>query len=133
MAEGGLSQKDLAGALGVPLDRVKSLSSGRVKKLAPDETRALVEKLHVRAQFLATGEGDVFQAPQEQLLDSRMQSLRQSTDMAVELGLPAREGELVRDILFGAAIRSPALVRETIENYVVDRQKTGTRSKPTQK
>lgn len=122
MAEGELSQKDLAEALGVPLDRVKSLSAGRVKKLTPDETRALVEKLHVRAHFLATGEAPVFQTPQERSLDTRMQSLKQSTDAAIDLGLPQREGELVRDILFGTAIKSPALVRETIENYVAARQ-----------
>ena len=41
--------------LGVSLDRVKSLTSGRVAKLKPDEIKALVEDLHVSADWLATG------------------------------------------------------------------------------
>jgi transcriptional regulator with XRE-family HTH domain len=60
MAERGMAQRELASALGVSIDRVKSLTSGRVKKLAPEEIRAFVERLGVRAEYLATGERPVF-------------------------------------------------------------------------
>ena len=119
----GLSQRELAGVLGVSLDRVKSLTSGRAKKLAPEEFRALVEKLDVRAHYLATGEPPIFLDAAELALQARMASLRSTTDAAVSLDLPAREGELVRDVLYGVAIKNAALVRETIETYVSERRK----------
>lgn len=56
-----LTQAQLASALGVKLDRVKSLTSGKVAKLTRDETKSLVENLHVNPSWLATGDGDMFQ------------------------------------------------------------------------
>ena len=62
MSSCNLRQADLAQVLGSSVDRVKGLTSGRIAKLSPDETRALVEKLHVRGDYLATGVGPTFQA-----------------------------------------------------------------------
>ena len=78
----GLSQKDLAQLLGVSLDRVKSLTSGKVKKLAPEEAKVLVDKLHVRAQHLATGEGPLFMSPQELELERRLGAIKTATRVA---------------------------------------------------
>lgn len=78
----GLTQKDLALLLGVSLDRVKSLTSGKVKKLAPEEAKVLVDKLHVRAQHLATGEGPLFMSPQELELERRLGAIKTATRSA---------------------------------------------------
>lgn len=57
-----LTQVQLAKALNVNVDRVKSLTSGKAAKLSPAETKSLVENLHVNSAWLATGEGEMFQA-----------------------------------------------------------------------
>lgn len=56
----GLTQQQLADALGVKLDRVKSLTSGKVSKLTLDEMKSLVNNLHVNSVWLATGKGNMF-------------------------------------------------------------------------
>lgn len=62
MTERGIGQRELAAALGVSIDRVKSLTAGRAKKLSQEEIRAFVERLNVRAEYLATGERPIFRA-----------------------------------------------------------------------
>lgn len=59
-----LTQEQLAAALQVNLDRVKSLTSGKAKKLTREETKALVENLHVNPVWLATGEGEMLKTPE---------------------------------------------------------------------
>lgn len=51
----GLTQRDLAATLGVPLDRVKSLSSGKVQKLTSEESQALVARLGIRPDWIVGG------------------------------------------------------------------------------
>lgn len=121
MVSKGLSQREMADLLGVSLDRIKSLTSGRVKKLAPQETRAMVEKLHVRGDYLATGQGPVFQSEGEIQLEARLGALKQSTTAVKDLELPVREGQFVRDILYGVAVRDSALLAEAIDAYVAER------------
>lgn len=65
MKEFGLQQTGLAEAMGVSLDRVKSLTSGKVKNLKREESEALIKKLHIRGDWLATGEGPMFQSEGE--------------------------------------------------------------------
>ena len=60
MAAAGLQQKDLAVVLEVSIDRVKSITSGKVQKLTQDETRRLVNTLNLSAHWLATGDGPMF-------------------------------------------------------------------------
>lgn len=62
MKEYGLQQKTLADVLGVGIDRVKSLTSGRVQKLTREESEALIKKLNIRGDWLATGEGRMIQS-----------------------------------------------------------------------
>lgn len=52
-----MQQAGLAEVMGVSLDRVKSLTSGKVKNLKREESEALIAKLGVRATWLVTGEG----------------------------------------------------------------------------
>jgi len=51
------SQQDLANILGVKLSRVKSIESGKVKKLTPTELDILVQKYKISSQWILTGKG----------------------------------------------------------------------------
>lgn len=62
MSKCNLKQADLASVLGVSLSRIKALTTDRVKKLDQAEIKALVGKLNLNANWLATGEGEMFQA-----------------------------------------------------------------------
>ena len=100
MAACSLKQKDLAELLGVPLHRVKSLSSGKVQNFDREEVRALVEKLHLSANWIATGEGDMFASASEQTFTGELSTLRQATDAVTALPLSDDQKRQVRDILF---------------------------------
>lgn len=93
-----------------PVEKVKALAADR-----PD--------LHLDVRYVMTG--------MTEALDTRLNALKQATEMAVALGLPRREGEFVRDITYGAMITSPASVRECIEAYVAERQAAKARRKET--
>lgn len=84
----GLSQADLAEVLEVSIDRVKSLTSGRVKKLTREESEFLVDKLEIRAEWLITGDGPMLQdsEPQDELVE-RMRAINQARVMIDALPL----------------------------------------------
>lgn len=119
MSACGLKQKDLAELLGVPLHRVKSLSTGKVQNFDREEVRVLVEKLRLSANWIATGEGDMFASASEQALAGELSTLRQVTDAVTALPLSDDHKRQVRDILFAvqsgktdlitAALGQPAL------------------------
>jgi transcriptional regulator with XRE-family HTH domain len=71
----GLKQQALADLMGVNLDRVKSIYSGKVKKLEASEVMALEKNLHLRPDFLLRNEGPMFKTEAEQKV---MDSLRRS-------------------------------------------------------
>lgn len=134
MAEKGLRQADLAGVLGVSIDRVKSLTSGRVTKLTPAETKALVEKLHVRGDYLATGTGPIFQTEPEAQFDLSMQLLKEASTTVQSLDLPPRYQMFVRDLLFAVALKKAEFILITIEQFLAEqRADPQTESKPTSK
>lgn len=54
------TQAELATILNVDTSRVKSLANGRVNKFTQAEQAALVERLHVRPEWLVSGEGSPF-------------------------------------------------------------------------
>lgn len=62
MKELNLKQADLALVLGVPLDRVKSLTSGKVKRMTREEAASLVKQLRIRDDWLISGEGPMLQS-----------------------------------------------------------------------
>lgn len=78
MRECKLRQPELAEVLGTSLDRVKSLTSGRVKNLTREESEALIGKLDIRADWLITGEGPMFQYDEETQDEfvNRMQAIK---------------------------------------------------------
>ena len=59
MKECDLQQAGLAEVMEVSLDRVKSLTSGKVRNLKREESEALIGKLGIRAEWLVTGEGSM--------------------------------------------------------------------------
>lgn len=131
-----LKQQELADLLGVPLQRVKRLSGGDAKKFTQDEQAALIEKLDIRAEWLITGDGPMFQddEPQEEFAD-RMRAINQGQALlnAMPISDAARKktgalltGDATHDgQLIAYALRSemapmpPLTARESdlLENY----------------
>jgi len=101
MAVCGLKQKDLADVLGVPLDRVKSLTSGKVKKLDPDETRRLVQTLNLNAHWLATGTGEMFNSVGGEQVGAMLTQLKLSATRVAEMDLDEEDSMAARDIAMG--------------------------------
>lgn len=61
-----LTRQQLADVMGVDWKRVKNLCDNHAKKLTREEGEALIRKLHVRGDWLMTGEGPMFQSEGEQ-------------------------------------------------------------------
>lgn len=55
-----LTMPELSEITGIKQQRLKDISAGRVDGFKAEDVSALVEKLHLSAEWLATGEGDVF-------------------------------------------------------------------------
>jgi transcriptional regulator with XRE-family HTH domain len=112
-----LSQRDLMDILGVSLDRVKSLTSGRVAKLKPDEIKALVEDLHVSADWLATGTGPMFrpqQAEDQDAFAQRMQAVSAMGAVVDALPLPEPERARLKVLLTGDPVQDGALIAQAL-------------------
>lgn len=112
-----LSQRDLMDILGVSLDRVKSLTSGRVAKLKPDEIKALVEDLHVSADWLATGTGPMFrpqQAEDQDAFAQRMQAVSAMGAVVDALPLPEPERSRLKVLLTGDPAHDGALIAQAL-------------------
>jgi len=118
----GLKQKDLAEVLGVSLDRVKNLTSGRAQKLSREEGEALIRKLNVRAEWLATGEGPMFRSDSEQELEGRLDAVAGATEKAQMDGLSADEQARVQMLLTGLEIGNVDLVRQALNVLAADEQ-----------
>ena len=101
MQECGLKQKDLAVVLDVPLQRVKRLAGGEVKKLTPDETRRLVNTLNLSAHWLATGEGAMFNAAGGEAFGEMKTEMLLCSQRVDKLGLKDKVAMAARDIAFG--------------------------------
>lgn len=105
MAAKGLSQQDLSDLTGSSLSRVKAITSGRVAKLKPEEIRALVEELHVSADWLATGVGPMFRPlPQEEDQDQfvgRMRAINTLSAVIDTLQIAQRDKDRFKLLLTG--------------------------------
>lgn len=100
MKEFGLQQQGLAEAMGVSLDRVKSLTSGKVKNLKREEGEALIKKLKIRGDWLATGEGPMLQNDAEREFHRRLGAFKASSAGAAAAGLTGEDAARLADILF---------------------------------
>lgn len=104
LIECDLKQRELAELLDVPLQRVKRLVGGEAKKLKREEGEALIKKLNIRADWLATGEGPMFQSDNEQELLRRMSELSDATRKANLEALPEDKRLVLQEILFAVEV-----------------------------
>lgn len=100
MKEFGLQQQGLAEVMGVSLDRVKSLTSNKVKNLKREEGEALIKKLKIRGDWLATGEGPMLQNDSEREFHRRLDAVKDSSAGAAAAGLTGDDAARLADILF---------------------------------
>ncbi len=117
MAAKGLTQQDLADLTGASLSRVKAITSGRVAKLKPDEIKALVEELHVSADWLATGTGPMFrsqQAEDQGAFAQRMQAVSAMGTVVGALPLPEPERSRLKVLLTGDPAHDGALIAQAL-------------------
>lgn len=94
-----LSQREMAELLGVSFDRIKNIRSGKVRALTQSEAETLVKKLHIRGDWLATGEGPMFQSDQEKAFHGNLDKLSEITNKVISLDLSKREMRTLHDIL----------------------------------
>lgn len=118
MAALGLNQQALARELGVSLDRVKSLTSGRVAKLAPSELAVLTERLHVNPYFLTTGVGSVLVPQEARGFEDKLAALKAAAAKVAVLNLPDAYRALVRDVLFAVEIQDAEAVTKAIDQQI---------------
>jgi plasmid maintenance system antidote protein VapI len=97
-----LTHQKLADLLGVKLQRIRNISAGNVKKLTREEAEVLVKKLHIRGDWLATGEGPMLQSESERAFYERVGQLKYATDMAASLPLSEAKQQLLQELLFYA-------------------------------
>lgn len=118
MAAKGLAQQDLADLTGSSLSRVKAITSGRVAKLKPEEIRALVEELHVSADWLATGTGPMFrlppQAEDQDAFAQRMQAVSAMGAVVDALPLAEQERSRLKVLLTGDAVTDGQLIAQAL-------------------
>lgn len=110
-----LSQKDLSDLLGVSIDRVKNITSGRVKNLTREEGEALIRKLNIRGDWLATGEGEMFQSAEEARAFNVMDKLGSASQIAKSLGLSPEQANAVMQLLFFAETGNAEAARRAID------------------
>ena len=115
-----LQQAGLAEAMGVSLDRVKSLTSGKVKNLKREESEALIKKLHIRGDWLATGEGPMLQSEGERELGRRMDLLKLATGKAQIEGLEPHHTRALQEILFYAELGDAEALRRALTQMQPD-------------
>jgi hypothetical protein len=104
LKECALKQKELAELLGVPLQRVKRLAGGDAKKFSREEAEVLVKKLHIRGDWLATGEGPMFQSDGEIELHRRLDAVTMATEKANLPELSDEQRRLLQQILHAAEL-----------------------------
>ena len=118
----GLKQRELAELLDVHLQRIKRLSAGSAKKLSREEGEALIRKLNVRAEWLATGDGPMFRSDSEQELGRRLDALSDATEKAQMPGLDTEAQTRVQMLLTGLEIGHADLVLQALNVLSADEQ-----------
>jgi len=120
MAAKRLTQQDLADLTGSSLSRVKAITSDRVAKLKPGEIKALVEELHVSADWLATGAGPMFRLPpqpdeEQDVFAQRMQVVNAMGAVVDALPLPEPERARLKVLLTGDAVEDGSLIAQALQ------------------
>jgi hypothetical protein len=115
MLECGLKHQDLAAVLNVPLQRVRHLSAGNVKKFTPDEIRRLVQTLNLSAHWLATGDGPMFNPAGGEKLGDLLTQIKLTTSRLAEIkGLRDDEARAVVAVVTGLGARDLTALRAAL-------------------
>lgn len=109
-----LTQAELANVMEVKLQRVRDLSAGRAKNLTREEGEALIRKLNVSGDWLATGHPPMFRSDTEQKAATVMDQLGNAAQVARTLGLSAEQGRVVMELLFFAQTGHAGQVRRAL-------------------
>ena len=116
MRDCDVSQRDLAEVLGSPLDRVKGLTSGRVKNLTRRECEALVAKLNIRADWLVTGTGPMLQGEENQdAFAARMHATNRNIELVKALPLAKVDQDRLAALLSGDPVQDAALIAASLQ------------------
>lgn len=114
-----LTQRQLADVMGCSLDRVKGLTTGRVKKLSREESAALVRTLKIRGDWLATGEGPMFQSKNEQAFTNSLDILRAATEMATSMTRLSQPQQLtLQEIIYATVKKDVATLEKSLNNVL---------------
>ncbi len=84
----GWRQKDVAGVLGSNIDRVKSLMSGKAKKLEAAEIDTLVQQHQVRREYLVSGLPPVFKTDAELRVERELAMIGKATQAVASMNIP---------------------------------------------
>lgn len=115
MKASGIQQSGLAEVMEVSIDRVKSLTSGKVKKLSPDEIRHLVRKLGLNAHWLATGEGAMFSRDESHdEFTNRMQAVNRMAELIKAMPLPDLAKAQLCAVMSGNAAHDAPLIAQAL-------------------
>jgi DNA-binding Xre family transcriptional regulator len=118
LAELKIDHQGLADRLGIKLQRVRDLASGRAKKFSPEEIRALVEELHVSADWLATGVGAMFRQQAQESRDDFERRMQVINDLGVvvdALPLAASEKKRTKAALTGDLAHDAELIARPLQ------------------
>lgn len=121
MATCSLKQQELADVLEVPLQRVKRLSGGLAKKFTQDEQAALIEKLDIRADWLITGEGPMFQDGESQdEFARRMQAIHHMRAVVDAMPLPELARKQLAAVMSGDAAEDGAMIARFLQSGITE-------------
>lgn len=114
MKECGLNQQAMADVLGVPLHRVKSITSGKVQKLTREESEALVRKLNVRPGYLVTGQLPLFQTSGEQAFQTSLDTVARATQQAVAAELTPGQADVYQRVMLASKMGDFATLKQLV-------------------
>ena len=107
----GLTQKEMADLLETSVDRIKSLSSGRTKNFTIEESQILVKVVGIRAEWLITGEGDMFV---EQHLPSELTVDEQILLQAYRDASVIDKKKIFADVIGGSSTTAPRVLNKPV-------------------
>jgi hypothetical protein len=113
MSHFGMDQRAFSEALGVSLDRVKRLSSGRAEKFSAKELETLIG-MGISAHWLGTGVGPMLQSEAEKRLTDRLAGVKKFADDPLILALPKAKQGLLKDLLYAVELGAHDVVVELL-------------------
>ncbi|ABE45648.1 hypothetical protein [Polaromonas sp. JS666] len=115
LSEAGGTQGDFATSIGMTLDRVKNILSGRVKKLQPHEARAIRDRYNIHELWLTTGKGPQHVTADELPVIKERDEIAEATRLVTELGLTGTAAREMQQLVYAMRRKSAAEVIAALE------------------